>query len=68
MGAAAAWGLGQWEYMDEYISVMRKNNVDCAFFRSVLSLHDNNFRLAQKYIDQTRDLLDPVLTAALAGE
>ena len=63
MAAAAAWGIGKWEYMDEYISVMKRDSADGAFFRSILSIHNNNFDLARQYLDRTRELLDPELTA-----
>ena len=32
-GAAAAWGLWQWELMDDYIAAMNENSPDGAFFR-----------------------------------
>ncbi|KAF9993671.1 phosphatidylinositol kinase- protein kinase tor1 [Entomortierella chlamydospora] len=64
--AAAAWGLGQWELLDEYISAMQDNS-DKAFFRAILALHRNQFAEAEKYIDKTRNMLDTELTA-LVGE
>ncbi|ORZ10331.1 phosphatidylinositol kinase Tor2 [Lobosporangium transversale] len=64
--AAAAWGLGQWELLDEYISAMQENS-DRAFFKAILALHRNQFQEAEKYIDKTRNMLDTELTA-LVGE
>ncbi|KAF9435486.1 phosphatidylinositol kinase- protein kinase tor1 [Entomortierella beljakovae] len=64
--AAAAWGLGQWELLDEYISAMQDNS-DRAFFKAILALHRNQFGDAEKYIDKTRNMLDTELTA-LVGE
>ncbi|KAG0064947.1 phosphatidylinositol kinase- protein kinase tor1 [Linnemannia elongata] len=64
--AAAAWGLGQWELLDEYISAMQDNS-DRAFFKAILALHRNQFPEAEKYIDKTRNMLDTELTA-LVGE
>ncbi|RUP43431.1 hypothetical protein BC936DRAFT_137191, partial [Jimgerdemannia flammicorona] len=63
--AAAAWGLGQWELMDDYIAVMKHESPDKAFFRSILAMHRNQYNQAVMYIDQTRDLLDTELTALL---
>jgi len=37
LGAAAAWGLWQWELLDDYITIMKEDTPDGAFFRSVLS-------------------------------
>ncbi|KAG0345157.1 phosphatidylinositol kinase- protein kinase tor1 [Podila humilis] len=64
--AAAAWGLGQWELLDDYISVM-PNNSDRAFFKAILALHRNQFPQAEEFIERTREMLDTELTA-LVGE
>ena len=39
MAAAAAWGLGQWAAMEEYVNFIPKETQDGAFFRSVLAIH-----------------------------
>ncbi|XP_004346781.2 TOR pathway phosphatidylinositol 3-kinase TorA [Capsaspora owczarzaki ATCC 30864] len=67
MAANAAWGLGRWESMDDYLVVMPRESPDAAFFAAVLALHRNNFPSAHHFITVTRDLLDTELTA-LAGE
>ncbi len=67
LAAAAAWGLGQWELMDDYITVMKVDSPDGAFFRAILAIHRNLFGDAETYIDRTRDLLDTELKA-LVGE
>ena len=67
LAAAAAWGLGQWESMDDYITYMRIESPDQAFFRAIVSLHRNQFEEAGTYITKARDLLDRELTA-LVGE
>ncbi|KAJ3290058.1 phosphatidylinositol kinase- protein kinase tor1 [Borealophlyctis nickersoniae] len=67
MAAAAAWGLGQWDMMDEYIAVMKQESPDKAFFRAILALHRNLYPQASQFIDKTRDLLDTELMA-LVGE
>lgn len=64
--AAAAWGLGQWELLDDYISVMPDNS-DRAFFKAILALHRNQFSQAEEFIERTREMLDTELTA-LVGE
>ena len=67
LAASAAWGMGEWEDMNEYISMMKEDSPDGAFFQAILSLHKNLYVSAQKYIGKTRDLLDTELTA-LVGE
>lgn len=39
MAAAAAWGLGQWSAMEEYVNFIPKETQDGAFYRSVLAIH-----------------------------
>ncbi|KAI8892612.1 FAT domain-containing protein, partial [Globomyces pollinis-pini] len=67
LASAAAWGMGEWNDMDDYISMMKEDSPDGAFFKAILSLHRNLFPQAAKYINRTRDLLDTELTA-LVGE
>ncbi|ORY80056.1 PtdIns-3-kinase tor2 [Protomyces lactucae-debilis] len=67
LAAAAAWGLGQWELMDDYIGVMKADAPDKAFFKAIISLHRNQFPEALLHITRARDLLDTELTA-LVGE
>ncbi|CAO3668466.1 unnamed protein product [Umbelopsis vinacea] len=63
--AAAAWGLGQWDQMDEYIALLVPESPDRAFFRAVLAVHRNRFSDAERFINRTRDLLDTEMTALL---
>ncbi|KAI9341262.1 armadillo-type protein [Zopfochytrium polystomum] len=65
--AAGAWGLQQWDVMENYISVMRQGSPDSAFFRAILHLHRNQFPEAVAFIEKTRELLDTELLA-LVGE
>ncbi|KAL2355347.1 TOR1 phosphatidylinositol 3-kinase [Cryomyces antarcticus] len=65
LAAAAAWGLGQWELMDNYLSVMRPQSPDRSFFGAILSLHRNQFDDAQLHIERARDGLDTELSALL---
>ncbi|KAJ3194365.1 phosphatidylinositol kinase- protein kinase tor1 [Irineochytrium annulatum] len=66
LAAGAAWGLGQWNLLDEYITMM-KPDPDNAFFRAILALHRNLYPQAAQYIEKTRELLDTELMA-LVGE
>ncbi|KAL3862460.1 hypothetical protein ACJMK2_008424 [Sinanodonta woodiana] len=67
MAAAAAWGLSQWETMEEYMCFIPRTSYDGAFYRAVFALHSDNNQLAQQCIDKARDILDTELTA-MAGE
>ncbi|KAF9352686.1 phosphatidylinositol kinase- protein kinase tor1 [Mortierella sp. NVP85] len=64
--AASAWGLGQWDLLDDYISVMQEESPDRAFFKAILHLHRNQFGKAQEQIEHTRSLLDTELTALVS--
>lgn len=66
LAAAAAWGLGQWERMDTYISVMKPESPDRSFFNAILSIHRDNFDEASKQIIIARDLLATELTALIS--
>ncbi|ORZ29853.1 armadillo-type protein, partial [Catenaria anguillulae PL171] len=65
--AAAEWGLGHWDGMDDYINVLKPEWSDGAFFRAILAVHRNLFPQAQQFIAKTRELLDTEFTA-LVGE
>jgi FKBP12-rapamycin complex-associated protein len=67
LGAAAAWGLKQWEAMDHYIEVMKTGSPNRSFFGAILSLHRNQFEDAVQHIEKARDGLDTELSA-LVGE
>ncbi|KAK6628142.1 hypothetical protein RUM43_001953 [Polyplax serrata] len=67
MAAAAAWGLGKWDAMEQYVSCIPQDSQDGAFFRAVLAVHREQFAIAQQFIDSARDLVDTELSA-LAGE
>ncbi|KAG7259354.1 hypothetical protein CRUP_032804 [Coryphaenoides rupestris] len=51
MAAAAAWGLGHWDSMEEYTCMIPRDTHDGAFYRAVLALHQDLFSLAQQCID-----------------
>lgn len=48
MAAAAAWGLSQWDSMEEYSCMIPRDSYDGAFYRAVQSLHMDQFALAQQ--------------------
>jgi FKBP12-rapamycin complex-associated protein len=49
--------------MDDYIATMRSDSPDRAFYRAILSIHQNQFPKALQQIAKARDLLDPELTS-----
>ena len=65
LAAAAAWGLGQWELMDNYLAVMKQHSPDRSFFGAILSLQRNQFDEAQSHIERAREGLDTELSALL---
>lgn len=67
LAAAAAWGLAQWDQLEEYSAVLKEDSPDSAFFQAILAIHRNLFPQAMKFIDKTRELLDTELSA-LIGE
>jgi FKBP12-rapamycin complex-associated protein len=67
MSAAAAWGLGQWDAMEEYVQMIREDTVEGSFYRAVTAVQQNRFPQAKEFISVARDVLDTELTA-LVGE
>lgn len=65
LAAAAAWGRGQWELMDSYLSVMKEQTPDRSFFGAILAIHRNQFEEATTYIEKARNGLDTELSALL---
>lgn len=65
LGAAAAWGLGQWDLMDKYLHVMKTHSPDRSFFGAILALHRNQYDDATAHIEKARDGLDTELSALL---
>ena len=51
MVSAAAWGLGQWESMEEYVRSIPQNTMDGSFFQSLMHIHHRQFTSAQKVQD-----------------
>ncbi|KAF2178863.1 hypothetical protein K469DRAFT_731449 [Zopfia rhizophila CBS 207.26] len=65
LAATAAWGLGKFADMDSYLSVMKEQSPDRAFFASILNIHNNRFETATKEIDKARKGLDTELSSLL---
>ena len=65
LAAAAAWGMGQWDNMDDYLSVMKQHTPDRSFFGAILAIHRNHFAEAHAHIAKVRDGLDTELSALL---
>ena len=65
LAAAAAWGLGQWELMDNYLEAMKLQSPDRSFFGAILALHQNQFPDAIDHIEKAREGLDTELSALL---
>jgi FKBP12-rapamycin complex-associated protein len=63
--AAASWGLGYLDEIDEYASAMKHDSADCSFFRAILSIHRNLFPQATEYINKARELVDVELMTNL---
>ena len=66
LATAAAWGLRQWDLMDDYLSVMKANTPDRSFFGAILALHRNQFREAALYVQKAREGLDTELSALVS--
>ncbi|XP_037955980.1 serine/threonine-protein kinase Tor [Teleopsis dalmanni] len=67
LASVAAWGLQDWESMEEYVRCIPTETQDGSFYRAVLAVHHEDFDTAQRLIYETRDLLDTELTS-MAGE
>ncbi len=65
LAAAAAWGLGQWELMDDYLNVMKVNSPDRSFFGAILCIHRNLFDEAVWHIENARSGLETELSPLL---
>ncbi|KAL1921057.1 uncharacterized protein VTP21DRAFT_11692 [Calcarisporiella thermophila] len=64
--AAAAWGNGQWDLMNEYITAIKPGSTDYLFFCAILALHRDQFEQAVEFVNRTRDSIDSNLTTLLA--
>ncbi|XP_071544223.1 serine/threonine-protein kinase mTOR [Panulirus ornatus] len=67
VAAASAWAMSEWNMMEEYMKFLPHDTQEGAFYRAVLAVHKDQYRMAQQLIDSARDLLDTELTA-MVGE
>ncbi|KAI3638087.1 hypothetical protein MIR68_003698 [Amoeboaphelidium protococcarum] len=67
LATAAAWGLKQWQLMDDYVQYMKPDSPDATFFKVILAIKRDDHNSAYMYIDKTRDFLDSEIKA-LVGE
>ena len=67
MAARAAWALGDWPSVALYVQHTREGRFSGAFMRAVLSIHRGEFDAADRYIEQSRLLVESMLTP-LVGE
>ena len=65
LAAAAAWGRGQWDLVDPYLSALKEDSADRSFFGAVLSIHRNSFEEAGKFIGKARKAVNSELTAII---
>lgn len=65
LACAAAWSLGQWEVMEDFISSMRSDSSERSFYRAILHVHRSQRHQANKHITRARDSLDQELTALI---
>lgn len=65
MGAAACWGLCDWDNMKKYVKHLPENSYECSLYKSVLALTSTESKLssAASLIEHTRSLLDNDLTS-----
>ncbi|KAK3682072.1 phosphatidylinositol 3-kinase tor2 [Podospora appendiculata] len=66
LATTAAWGLGKWDSMDNYLQSMKRYSPDRAFFGAILALHRNQFREAVQCVEQAREGLDTELSALVS--
>ena len=66
LAAAAAWGLSQWELMEDYLKALKSSSPDRSFFGAIAAIHRNEFMETHRYIEKARDALDTELSALLA--
>ncbi|PSR84348.1 phosphatidylinositol 3-kinase-like protein [Coniella lustricola] len=66
LATTAAWGLGKWDSMDNYLQSLKRYSPDRAFFGAILALHRNQFREAAQNIEHAREGLDTELSALVS--
>ncbi|KAL1494336.1 hypothetical protein ABEB36_009951 [Hypothenemus hampei] len=67
LALASAFGLQNYHSMDRYVKFIPQDTQDGSFYRAILAIHKEQYKLAQDLIDASRDIIDTELTA-MAGE
>ncbi|KAH1016334.1 serine/threonine-protein kinase Tor isoform X2 [Dendroctonus ponderosae] len=67
LALASSFGLHNYESMERYVKVIPQNTQDGSFYRAILAIHKEQYKIAQDFIDRARDMIDTELTA-MAGE
>eukprot|EP01119_Soliformovum_irregulare_P019909 TRINITY_DN6394_c0_g1_i1.p1 TRINITY_DN6394_c0_g1~~TRINITY_DN6394_c0_g1_i1.p1 ORF type:complete len:1896 (-),score=591.61 TRINITY_DN6394_c0_g1_i1:8-5695(-) len=65
LAAESAWNLGKWQSMDVYVKLMEPSPQK-GFFSAILAIHQNQFQVAQNFINESRAMVDTNLTALIA--
>ena len=58
MATAAAWGLGHWSTMEEYVRCIPKGSFDDPFYQALLHIHNQKFSMAQNVRTGTYSMSD----------
>ncbi|KAG8882733.1 phosphatidylinositol kinase- protein kinase tor1 [Tulasnella sp. 332] len=61
VAAAAAWFLGQWHLIEDYIRSMKRGSADRHFYGAILAVHRSQDEVAAQLIHKTRDFLSEEL-------
>jgi len=65
LAAAGAWNLGEWEWLEKLVDRMNPGDESGSFFWALHAVHNNAFKMAERFIDRARDALDVELRALL---
>lgn len=71
MASAAAWGLSQWDSMEEYVRSIPRHSMEGSFYQALLHIHKKQFDDAQKVREckrSTHTLSINVHVCRLVGE
>jgi phosphatidylinositol kinase/protein kinase (PI-3 family) len=66
LGADAAWNLGRWDMLQDFVHCIDETHAHGSFYRAILCIHRGNFDQARIHIDGTRRALDAEVTALVA--
>ncbi|EPX72448.1 phosphatidylinositol kinase Tor1 [Schizosaccharomyces octosporus yFS286] len=67
LAAAAAWGLGQWDLIGEYVSAMDREPQEKEFFSAIHAVHKRQNEKAYLHIERHRDILVNDLSSIIRG-